>query len=40
MMQTIREATDNGEQIADFILHVFRGEVEGVKLKDRIEAAT
>jgi hypothetical protein len=40
MVQKIREATDDGEQIADFILCVFRGEVEGLKLKDRLEAAT
>lgn len=40
MVQKIREATDDGEQIADFILQVFHGEVEGVKLKDRLEAAT
>jgi hypothetical protein len=40
LVQRIREATDNGQQLADFILDVFRGEVEGVKLRDRVEAAT
>jgi len=40
MVKKIREATDDGEQIAEFILHVFRGEVEGVKLKDRVDAAS
>jgi len=40
LVKKIREETDDGEQIADFVLHVFRGEVEGVRLKDRVEAAT
>ena len=40
LVKKIREETDDGEDLADFLLHVFRGEVEGVKLKERLEAAT
>jgi hypothetical protein len=40
LVKKIREDTDDGEQIADFVLRVFRGEMEGVRLKDRIDAAT
>jgi Family of unknown function (DUF5681) len=40
LVKKIREETEDGEDLADFLLRVFRGEVDGVKLKDRIEAAT
>jgi Family of unknown function (DUF5681) len=40
LVRSIREQTKDGEELVDLMLKVFRGEVEGVKLRDRIEAAT
>jgi Family of unknown function (DUF5681) len=36
----IREQTRDGDDLVAFVVRVFRGEVEGVKLRDRLEAAT
>lgn len=40
LVKAIREQTSDGEQLVSFMLEVFRGEVAGVKVKDRIDAAT
>lgn len=40
LVRAIREQTDDGEQLVVFMLRVFRGDVEGVKVRDQIEAAT
>lgn len=40
LVRAIREQTEDGEQLVTFMLRVFRGEADGVKLRDRIEAAT
>jgi hypothetical protein len=39
-VQTIREATAEGTELVDFMLRVLRGKVPGVRLRDRLEAAT
>jgi len=39
-VQTIREATADGSELVSFMLRVLRGKVPGVKLRDRLEAAT
>ena len=40
LVRTIREQTDDGAQLVAFMLKVFRGEEPGVKLTDRVAAAT
>jgi len=37
---TIRAQTQDGETLVLFMLRVFRGEVDGVRLRDQLEAAT
>jgi hypothetical protein len=39
-VRAIREQTRDGDELVAFVVRVFRGEVEGVKLRDRLEAAT
>lgn len=39
-MRFIREETRDGEELAGFVLRVFRGELRGVRLADRMQAAT
>lgn len=40
LVRAIREQTDDGEHLVLFMLCVFRGEAEGTRLRDRMEAAT
>jgi hypothetical protein len=40
IVRAIREQTRDGDDLVSFVVRVFRGEVEGVKLRDRFEAAT
>jgi hypothetical protein len=40
LVRAIRESTSDGEELVAFILRVFRGRLPGVRLQDRIEAAT
>jgi Family of unknown function (DUF5681) len=40
IVRAIRELTRDGDDLVAFVVRVFRGEVDGVKLRDRLEAAT
>jgi hypothetical protein len=40
LVRTIREQTRDGEDLVRFVVEVFRGAVEGTRLRDRLEAAT
>jgi hypothetical protein len=40
LVRAIREQTRDGEELVRFMLHVFRGETEGARLKERLDAAT
>jgi hypothetical protein len=40
LVRAIREQTTDGEEIVAFVLRVFRGKADGVKLRDQLEAAT
>jgi hypothetical protein len=40
IVRAIREHTRDGDDLVAFVVRVFRGEVDGVKLRDRLEAAT
>jgi hypothetical protein len=40
IVRAIREQTRDGDDLVAFVVRVFRGEVEGVRLRDRLEAAT
>ena len=40
IVRAIRERTRDGDDLVAFVVRVFHGEVEGVKLRDRLEAAT
>jgi hypothetical protein len=40
IVRAIRELTRDGDDLVAFVVRVFHGEVEGVKLRDRLEAAT
>lgn len=40
IVRAIREQTRDGDDLVAFVVRVFRGEVDGVKLRDRLEAAT
>ena len=40
LVRAIREQTLDGEELVAFVLRVFRGEAEGAKLRDQLEAAT
>jgi len=40
IVRAIREQTRDGDDLVAFVMCVFRGEVEGVRLRDRLEAAT
>ena len=40
LVSAIREQTRNGEELVTFMLRVFRGEADGVRLRDRLDAAT
>jgi hypothetical protein len=37
---SIRDQTQDGRELVGFMLQVFRGETEGARIRDRIEAAT
>jgi hypothetical protein len=39
-VQAIREATSDGGELVEFMLRVLRGKIPGVRLRDRLEAAT
>src|SRR5262245_4550058 len=39
IVRAIREQTRDGEDLVRFVIEVFRGEVEGARLRDRLEAA-
>lgn len=39
-VHAIREATNDGDELVQFMLSVLRGEVAGTRLRDRVEAAT
>src|SRR5262252_3754920 len=39
-VRAIREQTRDGDELVAFMVRVFRGEVEGARLRDRLEAAT
>jgi len=40
LVNAIRAQTRDGEQLVEFMLRVFRGEVDGVRLRDQMDAAT
>src|SRR6185436_19059244 len=40
LVRAIRDQTRDGEELVRFMLRVFRGELEGAKLRDRLDAAT
>jgi len=40
LVRAIRDQTREGDELVAFVMRVFRGEVEGVRLRDRLEAAT
>ena len=40
IVRAIREQTRDGDDLVAFVVRVFRGEVDGVRLRDRLEAAT
>jgi hypothetical protein len=40
IVSAIRAQTCEGEELVAFVVRVFRGEVDGVRLRDRLEAAT
>jgi hypothetical protein len=40
IVRAIREQTRDGDDLVAFVVRVFRGEIEGVRLRDRLEAAT
>jgi hypothetical protein len=40
LVRAIREQTDDGEHLVEFMLRVFRGEVDDASLRHRMEAAT
>jgi len=40
LVRAIRDQTEEGDELVAFVMRVFRGEVEGVRLRDRLEAAT
>jgi hypothetical protein len=40
LVRAIREQTNDGEALVHFVVEVFRGKVDGVRLRDRLEAAT
>jgi hypothetical protein len=40
LVSAIREQTRDGEELVTFMLRVFRGEADGARLRDRLEAAT
>jgi hypothetical protein len=40
IIRAIREQTRDGDDLVAFVVRVFRGEVEGVRLRDRLGAAT
>lgn len=40
LVRAIREQTDDGEHLVEFMLRIFRGEIADAKLRDRMEAAT
>jgi hypothetical protein len=39
-VQAIRAATNDGDELVRFMLRVLRGQVRGVRVRDRLEAAT
>lgn len=39
LAEYVREITDNGREIAEFLQSVIDGEIEGCELADRVEAA-
>ena len=40
LVRAIREQTADGEELVLFMLRVFRGEADGTRLRDRLEAAS
>jgi hypothetical protein len=40
IVRAIREHTRDGDDLVAFVVRVFRGEVDGVRLRDRLDAAT
>ena len=40
LVRAIRDQTADGEELVYFMLRVFRGQADGVKLKERLDAAT
>jgi hypothetical protein len=40
LVRAIRDQTREGDELVAFVMRVFRGEIEGVRLRDRLEAAT
>jgi Ser/Thr protein kinase RdoA (MazF antagonist) len=40
LVTAIREHTKDGEQLVDFMLRVFRGEVPSAKLRDQMDAVS
>ena len=40
IVRAILEQTRDGDDLVAFVVRIFRGEVEGVKLRDQLEAAT
>jgi len=40
LVNAIRAQTRDGERLVEFMLRVFRGEVDGVRLRDQMDAAT
>jgi hypothetical protein len=39
-VRAIRETTKDGEELVSFMLRVLRGQIRGVRVRDRLEAAT
>lgn len=40
LVRAIRDQTADGEELVAFMLRVFRGQADGVKLRERLDAAT
>jgi hypothetical protein len=40
LVRAIRDQTRDGEELVAFMLRIFRGEAEGARLRDRLEACT
>jgi predicted nucleic acid-binding Zn ribbon protein len=40
LVETIRASTQDGQELVQFMLQLFRGEMKGARMRDRMEAAT